>query len=465
LNLLIRVSSAIALAGGCSAHSLDYLQQGDHANAAAGNAGITAVGGLAEMEHPKPAGASAGGAAGSDAPAPRCQDGQTNGEEADIDCGGRVCGPCDAGSRCQSGNDCASAICTNEICQPASCTDLARNGDETDVNCGGSCPPCSIGHGCQLGGDCESASCTGSLCSVPNCDGAVPGAGCPLLIDNTAYSLRPVHAPTSCIDAAARGVDAGVEMQQYRCNDGVNQSFWALAAPGGYFALRNALSGKCMQVRANSLEGDAQIEQATCTGRSEQLFLPTADGAGVKLSVQSSGLSLDVSGANSVTNGQRIVQSVDDGSPDMRWNIQPAGRSAFLTLRAVVETNSVLRHVEAQVLAQPSTGGDSAWKVEPGLAKADCVSFQSSDQPGAYIRHEKELLWSEISDGSLLFSRDATFCFRPALSGTDRAFRSLESFNSPGDFVNASDGRVRLLTLQETPEFRELATWLMDSHK
>jgi hypothetical protein len=286
-----------------------------------------------------------------------------------------------------------------------------------------------------------------------------------LLIDNTAYSFRPAHTPTSCIDAATRGVDSGVEMQQYKCNDGVNQVFWALAAPGGYFALRNALSGKCMQVRANSLESDAQIEQATCTGRSEQLFLPSAEDRGVKLVLQSSGLSLDVSGASSSSNSQRIVQSVDDGSLDMRWNIVQAGRSAFLTLGAVGQTGLVLRHVGTEVRAEPSTGADAQWKVEPGLAMPDCVSFQSSDQPGAYLRHEKDLVWSEIFDGSLLFSRDATFCFRPALSGTDRAFRSLESINSPGAYITASDGRVRLMPLKDTPEFRQLATWLMDNHK
>ena len=448
----------LVLLGGCSAHSLDYLQEGNHEPAGAGHAGISEVGG-------PDAGMSSGGAGGNYAPAATCDDGQTDGDEADTDCGGRTCRPCDSGMACHLGTDCASAICTNGICQAASCTDLARNGDETDVNCGGSCPPCSIGHGCNVASDCESANCTSSECSVPNCDGPTHSAACPLLIDNTAYSFRPAHAPTSCIDAAARGVDSGVEMQQYKCNDGVNQNFWALAAPGGYFALRNALSGKCMQVRANSLESDAQIEQGTCTGRSEQLFLPIEDGAGVKLVVQSSGLSLDVSGASISSNAQRIVQSLDDGSLDMRWSIVQAGRTAFLTLGAIGQTGSVLRHVGAEVRAEPSLTADSQWKVEPGLAMPDCVSFQSSDQPGAYLRHAKDLVWSEIFDGSLPFSRDATFCFRAALSGTDRAFRSLESLNSPANYISASDGRVRLLPLQDTAEFRQLATWLMDNNR
>jgi hypothetical protein len=455
----------LVLSAGCSAHSLDYLQQGKNSVSTSGHAGVLEAGSPPVAAGAPPAGTSSGGAAGDDGPAARCDDLLVNGDESDADCGGRVCSPCDAGKHCLLGNDCASAICTNQVCQAPSCTDLARNGDETDVNCGGSCPPCSIGHGCQVGADCETANCASAVCSMPNCDGPIPGAGCPLLIDNTPYSFRPASAPASCIDGVSRGVDDGVEMQQYKCSDGVNQTFWALAAPKGYFALRNALSGKCLQVRANSLASDAVIEQATCTGQAEQLFLPSADSGGVKIVVQSSGLSLDVAGSQITSNGQRIVQSADDGSLDMRWSIVRAGTGAFLTLSAVGQTGSVLRHVGTEIRAESSTSGDSQWKVEPGLAEPGCVSFESSDQPGAYLRHANYLLWSDISDGSLLFSRDATFCFRAPLSGTDGAFRSLESINYPGDWINASDGRVRLLAFQDTAQFRQLSTWLVGQRK
>jgi len=467
----------LALSGGCSAHSLDYLQQGNRpASAAAGQAGqagavdvgqagITETAGAAAVAGAPQAGSSSGGAAGDDTPAARCDDGQTNGDEADADCGGRVCAPCEAGKHCLMGNDCASAICTNQACQPPTCSDLARNGDETDVNCGGSCAPCSLGYGCQGGDDCATANCTSGVCSMPQCDSPTPGAGCPLLADNTAYSFRPAHAPTSCIDSVGHGVDDGVEMQQNICADAVNQAFWALGRPGGYFELRSALSGKCLQIRGNSLVGDARIEQATCTGQSAQLFMPSADSGGMKLVVQSSGLSLDVAGAAVTSNGQRIVQSVDDGSLDMRWKAVKAGSSALLTLGALGQSDAFLRHIGTQVRAEASVGGDSQWKVEPGLAKPECVSFKSSDQPGAYLRHAHYLLWSDISDGSVLFTRDATFCFRGPLSGTDSTYRSLESINYPGDYISASDGRVRLLSFADNAQFRQLATWVTGQRK
>lgn len=464
-----RLVLTLALSAGCSAHSLDYLQQGNRTpSAAAGQAGLPDVGqagstegaGAPVIAGAPQAGMSAAGAAGDDTPAARCDDGLLNGDESDADCGGRTCAPCEAEKHCLMGNDCASAICTNQACQPPSCTDLARNGDETDLNCGGSCPPCAVGHACLIGADCATGNCTSAVCSMPNCDGPIPGAGCPLLTDNTAYTFRPSHSPTSCIDSVDHGVDNGVDMQQNKCADLVTQAFWALREPNGYFVLRNALSGKCMQVRANSLASDALIEQATCNGQAQQLFLPSADSHGVKIVVQSSGLSLDVAGAAVTSNGQRIVQSVDDGSLDQRWKIVKAGSSALLTLGALGQTNVLLRHVGNQVRAESSVGGDSQWKVEPGLGKPECVSFQASDQPGVYLRHASYLLWSDVSDGSLLFSRDATFCFRGPLSGTSNTYRSLESINYAGYYVSASDGRVRLLSFVDSGQFRQLGTWV-----
>jgi len=268
------------------------------------------------------------------------------------------------------------------------------------------------------------------------------------------------------MDVVGLGVDNGVELQQYACSGRANQTFRALTALGGYFSLRNVLSGKCLQVRAKSLTSGALIEQASCNGESQQLFLPSGDGnVGMKLVIQSSGLSLDVAGTASANNGQRLVQSVDDGSLDMRWKAVKEANSGFVSLNALGQAGVFLRHVAKVVNAEASVGPDSQWKIEPGLAAPACVSFQSTDQPGAYLRHSNALLWTDISDGSANFSKDATFCLRAPLSGADPASHALESFNYPGNYVSSSQGRVRLLTFADTPEFRQLATWVITLSK
>ena len=49
---------------------------------------------------------------------------------------------------------------------PPSCTDGRQNGDETDVDCGGSCTTkCAPGKHCALSTDCQSGICMGGVCS------------------------------------------------------------------------------------------------------------------------------------------------------------------------------------------------------------------------------------------------------------------------------------------------------------
>jgi hypothetical protein len=72
---------------------------------------------------------------------PTCDDNIQNGDESDVDCGGS-CSPCDDFLSCFVGSDCISKVCLDDTCQPASCSDGVRNGDETGIDCGGSCDPC-----------------------------------------------------------------------------------------------------------------------------------------------------------------------------------------------------------------------------------------------------------------------------------------------------------------------------------
>ncbi|MGZ3456797.1 MAG: hypothetical protein ACXVEF_44740, partial [Polyangiales bacterium] len=77
-------------------------------------------------------------------PMPSCTNGLIDGDETDVDCGGS-CGKCDPGRGCASASDCAGGVCSKGLCAAPSCTDGAKNGDETDIDCGGSCGPCADG--------------------------------------------------------------------------------------------------------------------------------------------------------------------------------------------------------------------------------------------------------------------------------------------------------------------------------
>jgi beta-glucosidase len=55
------------------------------------------------------------------------------------------------------------------ISATASCTDTVKNGNETDVDCGGSCAAkCANGRTCSINADCQSGSCVTGVCQAPN---------------------------------------------------------------------------------------------------------------------------------------------------------------------------------------------------------------------------------------------------------------------------------------------------------
>lgn len=104
-----------------------------------------------------------------------CNDNNKNGSESDVDCGGS-CQDCATGKICKVNTDCKSGVCQSLICAP-SCTDGVKNNTETDVDCGGAaCGKCGDGATCASAADCQSAVCAATTCAAPTCvDGVKNG--------------------------------------------------------------------------------------------------------------------------------------------------------------------------------------------------------------------------------------------------------------------------------------------------
>ncbi|WP_258054963.1 alpha-L-arabinofuranosidase B [Streptomyces sp. Ru71] len=114
-----------------------------------------------------------------------------------------------------------------------------------------------------------------------------------------------------------------------------------------------------------------------------------------------------------------------------------------ISLRATTPCCSAdyLRHDSAgsdAAIAAVSSSSPSAdkaaatWIVRPGLGDASCVSFESADRPGQYLRHYDFRLRVDSIDSSALSRLDATFCPQASHNGQGV---SLRSANYPGDFV------------------------------
>jgi hypothetical protein len=98
-----------------------------------------------------------------------CGDGQLNGDESDIDCGGTVCAACDNGGTCVLATDCVSLFCAAGTCGPcgaiADCPMLSYCDN-------GSCAAQNVdGVICTIDDECVSGNCADGLC----CDAACAG--------------------------------------------------------------------------------------------------------------------------------------------------------------------------------------------------------------------------------------------------------------------------------------------------
>jgi hypothetical protein len=92
--------------------------------------------------------------------------------------------------------------------------------------------------------------------------------------------------------------------------------------------------------------------------------------------------------------------------------------------------------------ASSSTDKQDATFVEAaGLANPSCVSFESVNKPGSYLRHQNFLFHLQPNDGSTLFSMDSTFCPGTGNSGQGTSFQSV---NFSGRYIRNFNNTVYL---------------------
>jgi non-reducing end alpha-L-arabinofuranosidase len=97
-------------------------------------------------------------------------------------------------------------------------------------------------------------------------------------------------------------------------------------------------------------------------------------------------------------------------------------------------TSSYIQHDDGDnrvVLAQITSGSstadkaDATWIVQPGLSDSSCISFESANDSGQYLKYLDFELYLDPDDGSSQFADDATFCMKPGNSGQGHSFQSV----------------------------------------
>jgi hypothetical protein len=102
-----------------------------------------------------------------------------------------------AGTACNQGG---GTLCNGSgACVGASCSDGQKNGSETAIDCGGgTCPKCALGLTCGANGDCLSGACAGGVCVQ-----CLTGAQCPG--SDTECQVRTCNSNTCGVSNTAAG--------------------------------------------------------------------------------------------------------------------------------------------------------------------------------------------------------------------------------------------------------------------
>jgi len=303
------------------------------------------------------------------------------------------------------------------------------------------------------------------LCQPKACVDGVLSADC-LLIDGTPYSLSPAKALTNCIDDELGSLADGNALRVHPCTSELRQTFWAVQQADGYFALRNALSGKCLQVHGASTVAGAAIEQSTCSFALEQLWKPSiVDSLLMTITSRASGLALNVSGDNPIIDGLPIVQGHSGTFTDTAWRVTRRNAASYVAFSPEARLANYIQHKAEVVTVGEGAQVSAQWIVVPGLSDPSLVSFQSRNDPGRYLHHALLRLWSDINDGTDAFKHDATFRFVQPLAGFDPLDKSLELSDLPGLYWQSDGlGGVALAFFANNPDYKFSATWRLSGH-
>ena len=111
--------------------------------------------------------------------------------------------------------------------------------------------------------------------------------------------------------------------------------------------------------------------------------------------------------------------------------------------------------------ASSSTDKQDATFVEAaGLANPSCVSFESINKPGSYLRHQNFQFHLQPNDGSSLFAMDATFCPGTGNSGQGTSFQSV---NFPGRYIRNFNNVVYLAANGGSNPWDTATGWPVDT--
>jgi hypothetical protein len=163
--------------------------------------------------------------------------------------------------------------------------------------------------------------------------------------------------------------------------------------------------------------------------------------------------------ANIVSVGYGGPSPVASGTLNLGSTISLRATTACCTTRYIRHQND---NAVTSVISSGSSAvdkGDGTWIVRRGLANSSCVSFESRNFPGDFLRHFNFQLFRQPMDGSAIFRSDATFCPQAGRSGQGTSFASL---NFPTRFIRHFNNTLYIASNGGPNAFDNANLWAAD---
>lgn len=136
-------------------------------------------------------------------------------------------------------------------------------------------------------------------------------------------------------------------------------------------------------------------------------------------------------------------------------------RFQTISLRVGADSDRYLRHQNFLVYVTPVTspldGHDASFRIIQGLG-GQCISLESINYPGHFLRHQEFRLKLAPYEDSQQFRQDATFCKGTGLA--DGLAASYISLNYPSYYLRIENGELWLRQYEDSDAFRRDATFV-----
>ncbi|MET7424395.1 alpha-L-arabinofuranosidase B [Dactylosporangium sp. NPDC005555] len=180
---------------------------------------------------------------------------------------------------------------------------------------------------------------------------------------------------------------------------------------------------------------------------------------GVMTSGYPSNATEDAVQANINAAGYGASGNPDPGSLTPGSAISLRATTACCTTRYISHTGSTVATSVITAASSATDKGNASWTVRAGLANSSCVSFESRNAAGSYLRHQNYQLYLNANDGSSLFASDATFCPQAGRNGQGNSFASA---NFASRYIRHYSNNVYIASNGGSNTFDATAAWSDD---